>query len=75
MNNMKPNQILAVALMAGTLVCARSPASAVAIVREMKAEGPWTQTVLGVTVLSDVSVIALFALTSLVSGSLLGKYF
>jgi Kef-type K+ transport system membrane component KefB len=60
-------------LMAGTLVCARSPASAVAIVREMKAEGPWTQTVLGVTVLSDVSVIALFALTSLFSGSLLAN--
>jgi NhaP-type Na+/H+ or K+/H+ antiporter len=71
MKHMHPNQIIAVALMAGTLVCARSPASAVAIVREMKAEGPWTQTVLGVTVLSDVSVIALFALTSLVSGSLL----
>ena len=73
MENMTPQQVVSVALMAGTLVCARSPASAVAIVREMKAEGPWTQTVLGVTVLSDVSVIALFALTSLVSGSLLAN--
>jgi NhaP-type Na+/H+ or K+/H+ antiporter len=73
MKDMTANQIAAVALMAGTLVCARSPASAVAIVREMKAEGPWTQTVLGVTVLSDVSVIALFALTSLFTGSLLAN--
>ena len=71
MNGMDENQILAVALMAGALVCARSPASAVAVVRELRAEGPFTDTVLGVTVLSDVSVIALFALTSLFSGSLL----
>ena len=59
--------------MAGALVCARSPASAVAVVREMKAEGPFTDTLLGVTVLSDASVIALFALTSLFSGSLLAN--
>ena len=73
MDNMEGNQITAIALMAGALVCARSPASAVAIVREINAEGPFTDTVLGVTVLSDVSVIALFALTSLFSGSLLAN--
>ena len=73
MDNMEDNQITAIALMAGALVCARSPASAVAIVREINAEGPFTDTVLGVTVLSDVSVIALFALTSLFSGSLLAN--
>ena len=39
MRDMSPNQVTAVALMAGALVCARSPASAVAIVREMRAEG------------------------------------
>ena len=67
MKHMDSNQITAVALMAGALVCARSPASAVAIVKEVDAEGPFTSTILGVTVLSDVVVIGLFALTSLVS--------
>jgi Kef-type K+ transport system membrane component KefB len=73
MKHMDFNQITAVALMAGALVCARSPASAVAIVKEVDAEGPFTSTILGVTVLSDVVVIGLFALTSLVSNSLLAN--
>ena len=73
MKHMDSNQITAVALMAGALVCARSPASAVAIVKEVDAEGPFTSTILGVTVLSDVVVIGLFALTSLVSNSLLAN--
>ena len=73
MRHMDNNQITAVALMAGALVCARSPASAVAIVKELGAEGPFTSTVLGVTVLSDVVVIGLFALTSLFSNSLLAN--
>jgi Kef-type K+ transport system membrane component KefB len=73
MKHMDSNQITAVALMAGALVCARSPASAVAIVKEVGAEGPFTSTVLGVTVISDVVVIGLFALTSLFSNSLLAN--
>ena len=54
-------------------VISKISASAVAVVREMNAEGSLIYTLLGVTVLSDVSVIALFTLTSLVSGSLLAN--
>ncbi|MEP1780343.1 cation:proton antiporter, partial [Reichenbachiella sp.] len=65
---------LAVSLLAGTVFVARSPASAIAVINELKAKGPFTQTVMGVTVLKDFIVIILFAMCfnlsiSLVSGN------
>ena len=41
-----------------------SPSSAIAIINELRAKGPFTQTALGVTVISDVLVIFLFAFAS-----------
>jgi len=74
MKGMDSLQTTAVGLMAGALVIARSPASAIAIVRELRCErGRFTQLILGVTVVMDLVVIALFALTSLVSNALLAK--
>jgi Trk K+ transport system NAD-binding subunit/Kef-type K+ transport system membrane component KefB len=61
----------AVALFAGTIFVARSPASAIAIVNEMRAFGPYTQTALGVTVLKDFLVIILFSVVFTVSDSLI----
>jgi len=58
---------VAVALMAGAVLVARSPSSAIAIVSELRARGPFTQLTLGVTVIMDVVVIALFALNSSVA--------
>ena len=58
---------IAVAALFGTVFIARSPASAIAIVNEMRAKGPFTQTALGVTVLKDFFVILLFAFTIEVS--------
>ena len=52
---------LAVALLLGTFAVARSPSSAIAIISECKARGPFTETVLGVTVVIDALVIILFA--------------
>ena len=52
---------LAVALLLGAFAVARSPSSAIAIVSECKARGPFTEMVLGVTVVIDVLVIILFA--------------
>jgi Trk K+ transport system NAD-binding subunit/Kef-type K+ transport system membrane component KefB len=52
---------LAVALLAGAILVARSPSSAIAVVKEVRARGPFTNTVLGVTVISDVVVIVAFA--------------
>ena len=43
---------------------ARSPSSAIAIINELRAKGPFTQTSLGVTVIMDVVVIVLFVITS-----------
>lgn len=52
---------IAVSLLAGTIFVARSPASAIAVIHEMRAKGPFTQTAIGVTVLKDFLVIILFA--------------
>lgn len=55
---------VAVALMAGAVLVARSPSSAIAVVNELRARGPYTQLALGVTVIMDVVVIVLFAVNS-----------
>ena len=46
----------------GTLAIARSPASAIAVLREMDGKGPFCQHVMAVTVAKDALVVALFAL-------------
>lgn len=61
---------LAVSMLAGTIFVARSPASAIAIINEMRAKGPFTQTALGVTVVKDVLVIILFAIIFSISETL-----
>jgi len=53
--------LLAVALLVGTFAVARSPSSAIAIISECRARGPFTEMVLGVTVVMDVLVIIVFA--------------
>ena len=54
-------QMLTVAGLFGVLAVARSPSSAIAIINETRAHGPFTETALGVTVVMDVLVIVLFA--------------
>ncbi len=71
MQSMSATGRLAVAILAGSILVARSPSSAIAIINEMRAKGPFTQTVLGVTVISDVVVIALFATSSSLANALL----
>ena len=53
---------LAIAVLVGVIMVARSPSSAIAIINELRAKGPFTQSVLGVTVIMDVAVIVLFAI-------------
>ncbi len=65
------NGRLAVSLLAGAVLTARSPSSAIAIVNELRARGPFTCTVLGVTVIMDVVVIVLFAINSSFADTLL----
>lgn len=66
-----PGGRLAVALLAASVLVARSPSSAIAVVNELRARGPFTKTVLGVTVVMDVVVIVIFGLNSSLAGVLL----
>ena len=47
-------------MLAAVVAVARSPSSAIAVVTELQADGPFTQTMLGVTMVTDVVVILLF---------------
>ena len=58
---------LAIATICGVIAVARSPASAIAIISETKAKGPFTEMVLGVTVAADVLTIFIFAIVLSVS--------
>ena len=53
--------LLAVAALLGALAVARSPSSVIAIISECRSRGPFTETVLGVTVITDFLVIILFS--------------
>ena len=71
MREMSLTARIAVALLAGAILVARSPSSAIAIVSELRAKGPFTQMALGVTVIMDVVVIVVFAMSSSVADALL----
>ena len=62
---------LSVSLLMGTIFVARSPSSAIAVISEMRAKGPFTNTALGVTVIKDVLVIILFTIVFSLSKSLI----
>lgn len=61
------SQLAAMACIAGTIFVARSPSSAIAVVNEVKAAGPFTQMSLGVTVVLDIVVIVLFSAVDLLT--------
>lgn len=63
MRDLSVGSKVAVSMLTGTIFVARSPASAIAVVNELRAKGPFTQTVMGVTVVKDFLVIILFAIT------------
>ncbi|KAA3658175.1 MAG: potassium transporter TrkA [Chloroflexi bacterium] len=54
-------EVFAIALLGATIMIARSPSSALAIIKELRARGPFTHKVLGATVLKDAVVIIIFA--------------
>ncbi len=65
------SQRIAISMMAGAILVARSPSSAMAVVNELRAKGPFTKTILGVTMIMDVIVIALFSICAAVAATLL----
>ena len=62
---------ISISFLTGAVFVARSPASAIAVINELRAKGPFTQTVLGVTVIVDFIVIILFGVTLNISETLI----
>lgn len=62
MADLSSNIKLMIAMLFGVIFVARSPSSAIAVINEMRANGPFTKTAMGVTVVKDVLVIILFAI-------------
>lgn len=50
-------------MLGATILLALSPASTIAVMQEVRAKGPFSKTVLSITVVMDVVIIVLFALT------------
>ena len=62
---------VAVALLGATVLLALSPPSTIAVIKEVHARGPFTRTLLSVTVFMDVLIIVLFAVTTSMASVLL----
>ena len=62
---------LAMSVLAGAILVATSPASTIAIINELRAKGPFTTRALSVTVIKDVSVIVLFAISAAAAGAVM----
>lgn len=62
---------LAVAILGSTILLALSPASTIAVIKEVRAQGTFTRTVLGITVTMDVVIIVLFAVAAAIAAALL----
>lgn len=65
--------IFVFALLIGVIAVARSPSSAMAIITECRAKGPFTETALGVTVAMDVLIIILFTIATSVGRMILAQ--
>ena len=53
---------ISISMITAAVFVARSPASAIAVINELRAKGPFVQTVMGVTVVKDFLVIVLFSI-------------
>ncbi len=62
---------VAVAMLGGTILLALSPPSTIAVIKELKAKGNFTRTLLGVTVSMDVLIVILFAVAVAIASALL----
>lgn len=62
---------IAVALLGSTILLALSPASTIAVIQEVRAKGTFTKTILSITVVMDVAIIVLFAISTAFASTLL----
>ena len=63
--------LFGVSLIFAVTAIAKSPASTIALIFEYRSKGPMTTTVIGVTIVKDVVVIAMFSIIMLVSKQML----
>ncbi len=70
MRDLSTSGRVAVAILAGAILVARSPSSAIALIKELRAKGRYTQTTLGVTIVMDVVVIIVFAINTAIADAL-----
>ncbi|WP_258100337.1 cation:proton antiporter domain-containing protein [Marinoscillum pacificum] len=71
MREMSTAAKISVSTITAAIFVARSPASAIAVINELRAKGPFVQTVMGVTVVKDFLVIILFSICLAVGESLI----
>lgn len=62
LSGLNGTQVISVVALLGIIATATSPSTAVAVILEARSKGPMTETVLGVTVLKDILVLAGFSL-------------
>lgn len=65
---------LSIAMLSGVLFLAPSPASVIAVANELRARGPFTKTILGITMSKDFIVVILFAVVLSISKSISNGY-
>ncbi|NOX60839.1 MAG: potassium transporter TrkA [Chloroflexi bacterium] len=63
MQSLPRADVIAIAVLGATIMIARSPATAYAVIKELRARGPFTRLSFGVTVLKDSVIIFLFAVS------------
>ncbi len=61
---------VAAAVLGATVLLALSPPSTIAVMREVRARGPFSKTLLSITVVMDVVIIVLFAVSVAVAGTI-----
>ena len=65
-------EIIAMAVLGGTVLLALSPPSTIAVIKEVGARGRFTSTALSLTIVMDVVVVIAFATAASIVGALLG---
>ncbi len=73
MKELSSNVKMIIAVLFGVIFVARSPSSAIAVINELRANGPFTKTSMGVTVVKDVLVIVLFAICFAVAKAVINE--
>ncbi|MBN1250926.1 MAG: cation:proton antiporter [Bacteroidales bacterium] len=73
MANLNNATKFAISILIGAIFVARSPASAIAVINELRAKGPFTKIAIGTIIVKDFLAIILFTITFSVSSTLISN--